>query len=429
MATGPTEQPRDGGQGTSRRMPSVTRRQLLTGGAAASLAAVLAGRPDGPTRLLMELSRDVGGIPVLKESPETFTFQVEREADLVLLDFTFHGFELNSGGGQVTSLVPGGSDNVIVVQFPPQAIGEAAYAYIGESEWNVDPPPVMSAVAGPSRLCFTLNTGQQVDFPSMTAADLLDWSSWTLLVPAVAQVDESELDRIDAGSAARTPQVRPATATPPKPSEMLTSIEYPYALFLAPTVYTGGPFFGFTTTFSGRTEPLFGEYEPEGGYYGAPQVTGIAECWTAALQTSSYDRLAHYERLDFSAKLDAKEDIAIGRERGGVEYAPPPPPRKPEVAAIWTRDYEHQPEGVTSETYINYEPYEIQVRRAARARAAKAARASKTRRVRQAALPAPGAAPAAGRGATDPAKAKAKTKVKARQPRRRHRRRRIERRR
>jgi hypothetical protein len=347
--------------------PGVTRRQLLTGGAAASLAAVLAGQPDGPRQLLTALARDVGGIPVLKESPKTFTFQVEREADLVLLDIAFYGFDLNSGGGQVTSLVPGGSDNVIVVQFPPQAIGEAAYEYIGEPEWNVDPPPVMSAVAGPSRLCFTLNTGQQVDFPTMTPADLLDWSSWTLLVPEVAQVDEAELDRIDAGAAARGPaggsKARPATATPPKPSEMVTAIEYPYALFLAPTVYTGGPFFGFTTTFAGRTEPLFGEHESSGGYYDEPQYTGISDCWTAALQVSYYDRLELYERLDFAAKRAFEEQSGLYSEFRGVEYSPPPPQRKPEVAAIWTRDYESGSEGATPQTTIDYSPAPPKFRR------------------------------------------------------------------
>jgi hypothetical protein len=406
---------------------AVTRRQLLSGGAAASLAAVLAGRPDGPRQLLTALARDVGGIPVLKESSKIFSFQVEREEDLVLLDITFHGFLLNSGGGQVTSLVPGGSDNIIVVQFPPQAIGEAAYEYKQEPEWYVDPPPVMSAVAGPSRLCFTLNTGQQVDFPTMTPADLLDWSSWTLLVPEVAQVDEAELERIDAGAAAQSPRsntspgssntntrpatVRPATATPLKPSETVTAIEYPYALFLAPTVYTGGPFFGFTTTFSGRAEPLFGEYEPE-GYYGAPQSSGISDCWTAALSVSYDERLEYYRelgdygRLEFYEKLTDEEKVAFlrefgGGEFGGIPYTPPPQPHKPEVAAIWTRDYEYEPEGVTSDTYINYEPFEIQIRRpvrvtrGGRSRGAGQTRADRTLRARRVARSAGGAQPAA----------------------------------
>jgi hypothetical protein len=417
--------------------PGVTRRQLLTGGAAASLAAVLAGQPDGPSQLLMALARDVGGVPILKESPKTFTFQVEREADLVLLDITFYGFLLNSGGGQVTSLAPGGSDNVIVVQFPPQAIGEAAYTYIEEPEWYVDPPPVLSAVSGPSRLCFTLNTGQQVDFPTMTPADLLDWSSWTLLVPEVAQVDEAELDRIDAGSSSRGPargsKARPATATPPKPSEMLTAIEYPYALFLAPTVYTGGPFFGFSTTFAGRREPLFGEHEGEGGAYGTPRLTGISDCWTAALQVSYYDKLEFDRQFEYGAVVRGasradRPQIELGGGGGlrGVEAYSPPPQRKPEVAAIWTRDYESEPGGVTPQTAIDYEPFEIQIRRAAAARAArsrgaKAKRAITAGRAGQLAArgavgaptddPAQGAAGAKA-GAKVRAKAKAKAKVR-----------------
>jgi hypothetical protein len=413
----------------------VTRRQLLTGSAAASLAAVLAGHPDGPRQLLTALARDVGGIPVLKETPKTFTFQVEREADLVLLDIAFHGFLLNSGGGQVTSLVPGGSDNVIVVQFPPQAIGEAAYEYIGEPEWNVDPPPVMSAVAGPSRLCFTLNTGQQVDFPTMTPADLLDWSSWTLLVPEVAQVDEAELDRIDAGSAARSParssSARPATATPPKPSEMITAIEYPYALFLAPTVYTGGPFFGFTTTFAGRAEPLFGEHEGSGGFPGEPQYTGISDCWTAALQVSYYDRLEFYERLDFAEKRAFEEQNGLYSEFRGVEYSPPAPQRKPEVAAIWTRDYESEPEGATPQTVIDYSAAPPKFRRpgrsAAKVRGAGSARqgseAGAAGASSQTSSPAPGATPARRSRSASPSSRRTD------RPRRRHVRRRRTRRR
>jgi len=359
------------------RRGGFTRRRLLTGGAAASLAAVLAGRPDGPAQLLMSLARDVGGIPIPKEEPKTFTFSVEREADLVLLDITFYGFYLNSGGGEVTSLVPGGSDNVVVVQFPPQAIGEASYHYIGEPWW-VDPPPVLSAVAGPSRLAFTLNSGQQVDFPTMTPADLLDWSSWTLLVPEVAQVDESELERIDARSSASRSNVTPASAPPkpPEPSDMVTSIEYPYALFLAPTVYTGGPFFGFTTTFSGRKEPLVGEPGPAGSFYEAPQVTGVSDCWTAALEVSYYDRL-EYER-EFEEGISALEltredrpefELGLGTQFHGVQFSPPPQPaRKPEVAAIWTRDYKSGSQGATPATYINYDlpPPKI-IRRAAKA--------------------------------------------------------------
>jgi hypothetical protein len=374
--------PEDAKGGEARSRYGITRRQMLTGGAATSLAAVLAGYPDGPARLLTALARDVGGIPIKKAPPQVYTFAVEREADLVLLDITFHGFLLNSGGGAVTSLVPASSSNVIVVQFPPQAIGEAVYEYAEDGEeppWYVDPPPVMSAVSGPSRLCFTLNGGQQVDFPTMTAADLLDWSSWTLLVPAVAQVYEGGVevdggsshvvgvpfDRSDARSAARSPAARPAS-TPKKPSELLTAIEYPYALFLAPAVDVGGALFGFTTRFSGRKEPLFGEYTAGGGglgvhltrpdkgdyavhghYPSLPPATQISDCWTAALEVSTYDQLPH----------------EIGLH--GFEYQPPPP-RKPEVAAIWTRDYEHKPEGATPQESIDYTPYEISVRRGAR---------------------------------------------------------------
>jgi hypothetical protein len=302
----------------------------------------------------------VGGLPYpiqIEAVPQTFTFSVEREADLALVDMTFHNFLLNHGPGEVTSLVPAGSSNVIIVQLPPQAIGEAIYHYAAdghEPPWYVDPPPVMSAVSGPSRLCFTLDTGQQVDFPTMTAADLLDWSSWTLLVPAVAQVNEGGFEAFSepfdrtAANPARLPDAKPDSSHPAKPGEFVTSIEYPYALFLAPTVDTGRGLFGFTTKFNGRTEPLVGEHQA------GSSTTGISDLWTTALEVSTYDR----DRLEFEF-------------RGG-EYSPPqPPPRKPEVAAIYARDYEGGEDSATGWTSINYEPFApAQIRRRADSTAA-----------------------------------------------------------
>jgi hypothetical protein len=219
----------------------------------------------------------------------------------------------------------------------------------------------------------------------MTPADLLDWSSWTLLVPEVAQVDESELDRIDARSSARRSNVTPASAPPRvKPSEMVTSIEYPYALFLAPAVYTGGPLFGFTTTFSGRKEPLVGESGPGGSFYEEPQVTGVSDCWTAALEVSYYDR-QEYERefevgisaLDLTREDRPDLELGLGNQFHGVQVSPPPQPaRKPEVAAIWTRDYESVSQGATPATVINYDLAAPKIiRRAAKALAGRNSRA------------------------------------------------------
>jgi hypothetical protein len=197
---------------------------------------------------------------------------------------------------------------------------------------------------------------------------------------------------------------------------MVTAIEYPYALFLAPTVYTGGPFFGFTTTFAGRTEPLFGEHAGSGGYYDEPQYTGISDCWTAALQVSYYDRLESYERLDFAEKRAFEEQSGLYGEFRGVAYAPPPPQRKPEVAAIWTRDYESEPEGATPETTIDYSAAPPKFRRPGRSSAKVRGAGSARQGVEAGAAGAPGVSPAgdpARVGAGAKAKAKVKTRAKA----------------
>ncbi len=231
---------------TGEERARITRRQFLAGSAGVALAAVMAGHIDRVVDLVDELGgKDVrtNGVKPLTVRP-SFAVSVERDTDLVLLDIAFYRFKKLS-----RKLVPLGPDNLITVQFPPQCIGEAAYGFTG-GNWLVDPPPVLSALSGPSVLCFTVNKNSQ-GYPAVgleTVEDLLDWSSWTLLVP------------------------KPDT-TPSDPSQMLptsprTYIEYPYGLFLAPT--GGNPATNFT--FYGRTEPLV-SIEPQ---------AGLSDCWTAA---------------------------------------------------------------------------------------------------------------------------------------------------
>ncbi|MGO9560883.1 MAG: hypothetical protein ACLPQS_01260 [Acidimicrobiales bacterium] len=268
---------------------SITRRRFLGGSAAVALAAVMAGKSGAIEDLITSLAGDdpetrPNGVSSHKTGPggPSFVFSVVRPSDLVLLDFSFYGFE-REVISDVTTLVPTSTSNVIVVQFPPQAIGEAVYTYHGGSKWYVDPPPVLSALSGPSWLCFTVAEADNVPFPTMTAADLLDWSDWTMLMPAQAGVS-------DATRAERGHDEPRTTAPNPK----LTAIEYPYALYLAPTIYTGHTRGDeFVTTFVPRAEQLVSSETFLNTNGTSEPAVDVVDIFTAALlqQTSGGETL------------------------------------------------------------------------------------------------------------------------------------------
>jgi hypothetical protein len=266
----------------------VSRRQFLGGGAAIALAGAMYGRPGGTERLAAALAgADVpeprgAGDRLAASTTPSFTFAVERDTDLLQLDMSFYNFVATTVSGVVAldPVIPAAGvesgprgtttpTGLIVVQFPPQAIGETAYLYAGKDpatdQWPVDPPPVLSVLAGPSRLCFT--TTAPVEFPTMTAADLLDWSAWNLLVPAVAELPVS------------TPPVAPTNPV----GQDVTYIEYPYGVFLAPPAYFSVPT-PYVTTFVGSGVPT-----RAGGPNVAPLVspTGLSDCWTASMQQTA----------------------------------------------------------------------------------------------------------------------------------------------
>ena len=84
-------------------------------------------------------------------------------------------------------------DNWIIVQFPPQAIGEGVYneRSYPPPKSTLDSPPMLSVLSGPSQLAFYDPQGcRRSRFTTMTVDDLLDWSTWTLLVPPVAVMDK-----------------------------------------------------------------------------------------------------------------------------------------------------------------------------------------------------------------------------------------------
>ena len=213
----------------------------------------------------MELQPDA--INVVEPASPVLRFSADRDTDLLLADFSFYGFTVDKTSTP-TSLVATAtqtSDNWIgvVVQLPPQAIGEADY------DWPQHPlhplstqPPCFPRSRARVRLAFTFTTGDRIPLPTMTVADLIDWSGWQLNVPSTAVT----------GTGAQSPT---------EPSTIQTAIECPLALFLAPVVdgrtTLPGSFAGqiivhssFATQFENRTEPFVSSGK-------------VTECWATSL--------------------------------------------------------------------------------------------------------------------------------------------------
>jgi hypothetical protein len=211
---------------------TVSRRAFI---GAAGLAVGTAA--SGPTIFhdLLTASEQAGLEPFTPTGPADIVLTVERAEDLVLLDFAFYGFKIVAG--KPPKITPTTADNAIVVFFPPQAIGEAAYFESGGS-MPVDPPPVLSVMAGRSRLCFTLTTTMRIPLPTMTPADLLDWHGWSLAVAPGAQANAT-----------------PPLQLPKAPDGFSCAVEAPFALLLSPVVDVGTPKH-LTQHMIGPTHPL-----------------------------------------------------------------------------------------------------------------------------------------------------------------------------
>jgi hypothetical protein len=130
-------------------------------------------------------------------------------------------------------------------------------------------------VSGPSQICFVLRSDQSIPLPTMTAADLLDWSQWKLAVAPGA---------VTGNTAAR----------PAAPIPYVTKIEAPYALYLSPVVQAPAAPAGVQFSTSFRT-PVHPVASPD----------GVTSCWSATLI----------------------EHDAVGTAQ------------TPSVAAVWARDY------------------------------------------------------------------------------------------
>ncbi|MDQ4132890.1 MAG: hypothetical protein M3179_06690 [Actinomycetota bacterium] len=245
----PDEAPEPGGDGGGRF--SISRRRFLSLLAAgAAVAATDAKLTRG--QLVRRAQR---AITAMVEAPAEatnhidFLIHAERDVDLVLLDFEFIGFDLQPGNPPRIVPKPNFRPRIIV-RFPPQAIGEAVYHDTKDGKLCVDPAPILSDVSDRSQLVFGLPADDSIPLPTMSVADLLDWSTWRLEVTFVAQ--DEHIKRSD-------PFFRPV---PSKPNWSDTQIECPYALILSPTD---------GAVFDTRLEPTPG---------------AIHECWTAVLNDS-----------------------------------------------------------------------------------------------------------------------------------------------
>jgi len=267
--------------------PSITRRRflMLTAGAAAVSSASVMSRGQ-----LIRLARRAAAFQPAEALPmalgRDIFIQAERDRDLLTLDFAFYGFTVRPGAPP--AIVPTTDDNHIVVGFPPQAIGEAVYSIENAGQLQVDEPPILSDLAGPSRLVFGLATDQAIPLPTMTVSDLLDWSQWALRVVPAAET--SYIDRPDVPIDVRAPGF------------FETQIECPYALYLSPTD---------GAKFDTRREPLE-----------APVAAGgnlLTDCWAAVL-TRDARVVASYAR-DYPGS-----PIADATRPYFLDLTPPPPP-------------------------------------------------------------------------------------------------------
>jgi hypothetical protein len=292
----------------------VSRRQVLGGSVGLGVGSLLVKydpnlhEPDQLRNVIINDNPEA--VVVITPAVPKVHFTLERPEDMVLLDITFCGFTLIKGT-KYPSLKATTAKTIsnwigVIVQFPPQHIGEGDYAEPQPQKpipepLLFDPTPVVSQMAGPSRLCFTMKTGDTIPLPTGNVSDLLDWSGWNLSVPRGAT----------SGSGIQNPLV---------PAVYETAIEAPILLYLSPVVYPGTNITKgiVSTKFVSRNKPFT---QPK---------TNVTELWTANL-VSTYS-------------------VLTGK---GLQVSS----LTPSIAAPWCIDYNTASPGQTPESYIIYDMY------------------------------------------------------------------------
>jgi hypothetical protein len=292
---------------TDARPSLISRRGFLSGTMFMGGTTALAYLTRGPGRQMLGVLEAAERRPGTTTPVPDLVIPVERDTDLVLLDFLFYGFEVSTSTTPI-SIVSTTATNTLVVRFPPQAIGEGSYAELnpfpGPTGLLFDPPPILSEVSGPSQLAFRFPLGHGIPLPTMTAADLLDWSGWTLEVPPVAQVSGPHISG----------QGRYPFPVAPGPTD--TFIEFPFALYLSPTVWTGSTSAKarFSTTFDNRAAPL-------------SSPAKVTDLWRSSLN-----------------RHNATPTLGAG-------------PVLPQLSAIWSRDF--QSYDVAHDQTIDATPWDV----------------------------------------------------------------------
>jgi hypothetical protein len=282
----------------------LSRRQFMGAAMSAGLVGVMLPHDSqlaSAASLGEELAAHVPHAPAgITPAQPSMKFSVDRESDLLQLDFTFYGFTLVSKSGKLSLKATAKQTNFnwigVVVQFPPQAIAEADYQEASAPPPPFDPTPVLSQMAGPSRLAFTFHNGDSIPLPTQSFADLLNWSGWTLSVAPSAL----------SGSGQKTPV---------QPASYQSAIECPLDLIMSPVSYVN-PTSSRLKTYSEFISSPSPKTSPR-------QVT---ECWTTKLT----------------------------RVETGARFLGPAP--LPQVSAVWSNDYKSA-STLTPEQYILYNDY------------------------------------------------------------------------
>ena len=158
--------------------------------------------------------------------PISLSVSVIRPEDLLYLTFDFINVKLNIATTEppTLKLIDGSKQAFVIVNFPPQHIGEQAFFVNDDAHFPLLPfqesdpimNPVDSRMSGPSRLVFQIPNGSEPIPYNLIA--LLDWSKFEL------SVAPSSLSPI-----------RPSI----QPEQTHSAIEAPYGLILSPNKYAG----------------------------------------------------------------------------------------------------------------------------------------------------------------------------------------------
>src|SRR5687768_12804898 len=112
-----------------------------------------------------------------QQQRKSFSVDVHRADDLLVLRLDFYNLRIDSGAGGKRLVPDAPGDSFLVAGFPPQHVAEQAFAEDNAND-PLLPPPVAARLAGESRLVFHLNPALlPLDFTLEAILDALSWSA------------------------------------------------------------------------------------------------------------------------------------------------------------------------------------------------------------------------------------------------------------